>query len=105
MEIHADMNEMQGCISSKEIIFFIWFYIPFNFLFEVWLIYDIILASDVQHSDSIFLCIICHLKLLQKIFPCAVQYVLGAYVFYTYYFVPFKPLPMTHLFHVLSPHW
>ena len=47
--------------------------------------YNIVLVSDVQHSDLKFLLIRLHLKLLQNIgsFPYVVQYILVAYLFYT----------------------
>ena len=65
------------------------------FSIKVLLMYNIILVAGVQHSDSIFLQIILHLKLLQNIgyIPCAVQYVLVSCLFYKEDFVHLNPLP------------
>ena len=51
------------------------------FLIEIQLIYIIILVSNVQHNDSIFLQIIFHYKLLQDN-GCGMLYIFVAYLFY-----------------------
>ena len=62
------------------------------FLIEVWLIYNVVLVSGVQPSDSVkHLCIsiprhtfsiIIPYKILNRV-PCAIQSVLIGYLFYT----------------------
>ena len=49
----------------------------------------IILVSDVQHGDSVILLFKDHISLknyskIMDIIPWAIQYILGAYVLYTY---------------------
>ena len=60
------------------------FYFLCPFLIAVWLIYDIVLVSGVQPSDSKTLSIILHLKILKYMsrISCVVQYVPAAYLFY-----------------------
>ena len=68
----------------------------FIFIFiQVQLIYNIILISSTWHSDSKCLQIILHLQLLYDMgyIPCAVQYILVSYLFYTQQSAPLNPLP------------
>ena len=60
-----------------------WFF--YIYLIEVWLIYNIILVSGAQLSDQYFCrlySIISYYKIM-AIIPCAIQYILVAYLFYT----------------------
>ena len=82
---------------------YIYIYIYINipiYIIEVQLIYSIVLVSGAQHRDSKFVQILLHLQ-LQNIgrIPCALQYVLVAYLFCAQQFVFLNPLP-----HLTPPH-
>lgn len=56
-----------------------------TFLIKVQLTHTIILVSDVQNSDLIFVQVIVHVKLFKNIgpIPCAIQYIFVSYSLYT----------------------
>ena len=60
-------------------------FICFKFCIELQLTRNFILVSGIQCSDSVFLQVILHFKLLQNVsfIPYAVQHILAAYLFYT----------------------
>ena len=64
-------------------------------LIKIQLIYNITLVLGVQHSDSVFLqiyYIVDNYKVM-IIIPCAVQYILVAYLFNAQQFVYVNPIP------------
>ena len=71
---------------------------------EVQLTNNIILVSGVQHTDSVLLQIKSYYKIM-VIIPCAIQYMLVAYLFYTQQFVSLNPIPLTCPSPLLSPLW